>query len=96
MRSGRHRAAWSVIADEALRKKAYGRHNGRGPIHKILAEAADGALEDATEDERKVYKLRYVEGMSSQMASEKLYMSERSYYRTLNRLIRRVEERLLG
>lgn len=94
MSRGAHRAAWTVIADEALRKKAYGRHSGRGPIHEILAKAADEALKEASEEERQVYRLKYVDGMSSQMASQKMYMSERTYYRTLNRLIRRVEEKL--
>lgn len=94
MRKGAHRAAWTVIADEALRKKAYGRHSGRGPIHKLLADAADEALKEATEEERRIYKLRYVDGMNGKMASEKMYISERTYYRALNRLIRRVEEKL--
>lgn len=60
----------------------------------MMSEAAERALEDAEDDEKKVYRLRYVDGMDARMASTAMYVSEATYYRILCRLIERVEKEL--
>lgn len=94
MARGAHRATWTVIADEALRIRSRGQVHRQGKVRESMADAAERALEQATEDERRAYKLRYVEGMNYQMASEKMHMSERTFYRTLKRLFDRVEKEM--
>jgi DNA-directed RNA polymerase specialized sigma subunit len=59
-----------------------------------MADAAERVLEDATDDEKTVYRLRYVDGMNSRMASDTMYVSEATYYRILRGLIDKVEKEL--
>ena len=80
-------------ADDALRTRAYGRHR-RGSAYGEMADAAGRALSRAGRDELDVYRARYVEGMNFRRASEACLMSERTFYRTLNRLLGRVEEEM--
>lgn len=90
-----HRAAWTIIADEALRLRAYGRRaRHSGSVRGLMAEAADRALEKATEDEKTVYKLRYVDGMSYVMASQEMHVSEKTFYRILTGLVKKVESEI--
>ena len=81
-----------TLAMIALRTRAYGRH--RSPARRELAEAADRALKEASEDERRVYQAEFVEGMGGKMVSEKCYMSMAKYYRIRAKLIERVAEQV--
>ena len=88
-------ATWTMMADEALRIRAYGRRAAhKGSVRALMAEAADRALAGANEEERMVYKLRYVDGMSYVVASQKMYVSERTFYRILSGLIKKVEKEI--
>ena len=90
-----HRTAWRLIADEALRVKTYSRHQSRsGSVCGLMIEAAERALEKATDEEKKAYRMRYVEGMNPRMASDAMHVSEKTYYRILGRLLVKVEKEM--
>lgn len=59
-----------------------------------MADAAERALNGATDDERMLYKLRYVDGMNFRMACDAMHVSEKKYYRILGGLIKKVEKEM--
>lgn len=89
MRMARSRER-KIIAVIALSTRAYGRNRSRA--RRELAEAADRALKQASEEERRVYQAEFVEGMDGKMISASCHMSMATYYRLRTKLIERVAD----
>ena len=85
-------AETQMLALAALRTSAYGRQKSQS--RRALAEAADSALKEATDEERQVYRAVLVEGMDAKAACDGLYMSLGTFYRIKRKLVRRVAERI--
>ena len=83
----RERRAIAVIA---LRTRAYGR--AKSAVRRELAEAADRALREACEEERRIYRAEFVDGMDSKRASASCFMSVATYYRMRRKLLERVAD----
>lgn len=51
-------------------------------------------MRTANEEEKKIFRLEFVEGMTSQMASEEMHISTATYYRRRQQLVRKVAKEL--
>ena len=89
MRMGRQRER-RMIAVIALSTRAYGRHRSRA--RRELAEAADRALKEASEDEWRIYQAEFVQGMDGKRITESCHVSMATYYRIRAKLIDRVAD----
>lgn len=94
MRRAKRRRMWIGAAELALADHAYGAKSGGGPVRREMAKAVERVLEQACPEEKEVYRLEFIEGMSRQMASEACHISEATYYRRRGKLIRAVAREL--
>ena len=51
-------------------------------------------METASEEEKRIFRLEFVEGMTGQMASEQMHVSTATYYRRRQQLVRKVAREL--
>ena len=94
MRRAKRRRMWIGAAELALADYAYGAGTSRGPVRREMAAAVERALQAASDDEREVYRLEFVEGMSWQMACAAAHREKSMYYLIRGRLIRAVAREL--
>lgn len=90
MRRSKRRRMWIGAAELALADYAYGARASGGPVRQEMARAVERALETASPEEKEVYRLEFVEGMSWQMACETAHWERSTHYKWRGRLIRAV------
>lgn len=59
-----------------------------------MIRAVDRAMTRLSDEEKEVYRLEYVEGMSWRMASDANHVSRATYYRRRGRLLKEVAKEL--